>query len=66
MSVLTEFLNWNVEVVTVDALIASLKVAVTFVLILIPVEPFAGVAEDTVGGVLSTLVVVKLQTIIVD
>ena len=54
-------LNWNVVPVTVDPFIASLKFAVTFVPILIPVDPFVGDTDVTVGGVLSTDAVVKLQ-----
>ena len=47
--------------VTVDALIDSLKFAMTVVPVLIPVAPLAGNTEVTVGGVLSTDAVVKLQ-----
>jgi len=55
------FLSWNVVPVTVDALTDSLKFATTVVLVLIPVAPLAGATDETVGGVLSTAAVVKLQ-----
>ena len=45
--------SWNVDVVTVEELTASLKVAVTVVTVPIQVALFAGVTEDTVGAVLS-------------
>ena len=54
-------LNWNVVPVTVEALIDSLKFATTLVVTLTPVAPFTGNTDVTVGGVLSTMAVVKLQ-----
>jgi len=52
----------NVAVVMVEALIVSLNVAVIAVFIATPVAPLAGIAELTVGGVVSvTVPVVKLQ-----
>jgi hypothetical protein len=59
--VLAAFLSWNVLPVTVDALTDSLKFARTVVPVLIPVAPLVGNTEVTVGGVLSTVAVVKLQ-----
>ena len=52
--------------VTVDALMASLKFAVTVVKILTPVAPFKGETDDTVGGVLSTSGSSKAPAIIID
>ena len=54
-------LSWNVVVVTVDAFTASLKLAIIFAPVLTPVAPFAGETDVTIGGVLSTTAVVKLQ-----
>src|SRR5687768_6253590 len=50
---LAPFFNWKVVPVAVEPLTASLKVAVTFVLTLTPVVPFAGDTDNTVGGVTS-------------
>ena len=46
-------LSWKVAAVTVEPLIASLKVAVTVVAVLTPVDPLVGETDDTVGGVTS-------------
>ena len=54
-------LNWQVLPVTVEALIDSLKFAMTVVFTLMPIAPFNGNTDVTVGGVLSTIDVVKLQ-----
>src|SRR5678816_1002286 len=49
--------NTNVPVVIVDEFIASLKVAVTFAVPLIPVAPAAGDVDVTVGAVVSANIV---------
>ena len=59
--VLAAFLNWNVVPVTVETFTASLKFAVIFPVIPTPVAPLRGDTEVTVGGVLSTVAVVKLH-----
>ena len=51
------FFSTNVVVVSVVALIASLNVAVTLVVIATPVAPLAGETTVTVGGVVSADVV---------
>jgi hypothetical protein len=45
--------SWNVPVVTVEALIASLKFAMTTVPVLTPAAAFNGVTDVTVGAVTS-------------
>ena len=45
--------NSNVEPVTVEGLISSLKIAETVVIVLTPAAPFTGKTEVTVGGVRS-------------
>src|SRR5438067_10579212 len=52
-----ESLSTNVVALIVAAFIASLKVAVTFVVAVTPVAPAAGEVAVTVGGVTSLLVV---------
>jgi hypothetical protein len=46
--------------VTVDGFIASLKVAVTFLLMATPAAPSAGIVELTVGAVVSETTTVTL------
>lgn len=54
--------NVKVAVLMVAGFIARLKVAVTTVLGQIPVIPFRGVTEITVGGAHSALLVVNVHT----
>jgi hypothetical protein len=53
ISVLAELRNWKLVVVMVDAVIASLNVAVMGAVRLTPVAPLAGTIAVTVGGVVS-------------
>jgi hypothetical protein len=46
-------LNWNVLPVTVDGLIASLKLAIASAVTGTPVAPLNGDTDVTVGGVIS-------------
>lgn len=50
-----------VEVLIVDAVIASLNIPETVVPIITPVAPFTGETDDTVGGVTSATAVVNDQ-----
>ena len=54
--------NVNVAVLTVDAVIASLNVAVIAVFTATFVALFAGLVDDTVGGVVSGVVPVVAHT----
>ncbi len=49
----------NVDVVIVDASIGSLNVAVIALLMATPVAPFAGLVDETVGGVVSACLVIE-------
>ena len=56
INVLAASRSWNVEVLIADAFIASLKTAVTAVLIVAPVAPLTGVTDVIVGGMISAVV----------
>ena len=56
IKVLEGLRSWNVVLVMVDASIASLKIAETAVLRVVPVAPLAGVTDVIVGGIISAVV----------
>ena len=59
--VLAAFLSLTVAAVTVEPLMASLKLAIMVVPVLTPVAPFIGDTDVTAGGVRSTATVVNVQ-----